>query len=611
MTRNDDIERVLQQWFTEGPRHMSDRVFDGTFERIERLPRRRFADFLERLPAMHLNLRLAVGAAVLVALVGTGLIVMHGLPSVGTQPSPSPTSDPAVTGAALQSWWSAVGDRLSPGDWGPTDNTFEIDATGLGIEQVHGNVLSSWYLIDGGSRLVVRWEREVIGSVPSYERWGCQIGDEGIYAVRLGDGGATLTLGLISDPCAPRAVFLPGAWARCAGGSSCVVDVPSRPSPDANAASSAAPDPTTGSTMLPSAVAVALQGGWTSIGLRPMPGLPDATTDGAPGGVVEFFIDPTSILVNQFKGDVSNAWTIDAEMGGLQVRTESPRGPNGGLWEDCPIGDEGSYKVGLSPDRALLTLTVGHDACASRSAVMNGQWTRWPCAGVPFRAPCRTELAVGQHVVAKVQPFGGGTSGQLAYEVPAGWGMDYIPPTWDELSQRQHLALLRLSAPDSDAIKVYSSVYASSPVQTSGKPAPACRESGIGIAQTPSAVATWLATIPGLVVGTPAPITVGGLDGAMVDVSLVPGWTIQCGSFSYEGETPPTAPIYDDEPLRTFAELEGGDMVTVTDGNRARYMLLDGGDEHPLLIVIEATDASWDDMLAAAMPVIESMEFTR
>ena len=70
MTRNDDIERVLQQWFTEGPRHMSDRLFDGTFERIERLPKRRLAGLGMRLPAMNLNIRLAAAAAVVVALVG-------------------------------------------------------------------------------------------------------------------------------------------------------------------------------------------------------------------------------------------------------------------------------------------------------------------------------------------------------------------------------------------------------------------------------------------------------------------------------------------------------------------------------------------------------------
>lgn len=242
MTRNDDIERVLEQWFRDGPRHMSDRLFDGTLDRIERLPRGRLADLQSRWPAMNLNVRFAAAAALVIAVAGAGLYVLNRAPSFGSQP----TRDVAEVRAALQSWWSAVGDRLSPADWGPTDNTFEIDATGLGIEQAHGNVLSSWSLTDGGGRLVLTWEREVLGSVPTDQRWRCQVGDEGVYTVGLAEGDRKLTLGLVSDPCAPRAVFLAGDWTRCPTVSkyTCPGVIDDGPSPDGNAAASAAPAPT-------------------------------------------------------------------------------------------------------------------------------------------------------------------------------------------------------------------------------------------------------------------------------------------------------------------------------------------------------------------------------
>ena len=45
MTRDHDIERVLDQWFTEGPTQMPDRFLDGTLDRIDRAPQRRLADF--------------------------------------------------------------------------------------------------------------------------------------------------------------------------------------------------------------------------------------------------------------------------------------------------------------------------------------------------------------------------------------------------------------------------------------------------------------------------------------------------------------------------------------------------------------------------------------
>jgi hypothetical protein len=45
---------------------------------------------------------------------------------------------------------------------------------------------------------------------------------------------------------------------------------------------------------------------------------------------------------------------------------------------------------------------------------------------------------------------------------------------------------------------------------------------------------------------------------------------------------------------------------------RARYILLDRGDGQTLLIDIEAQDAApWPAVLAAAMPVVNTFEFTR
>ena len=40
MTRDQDIERVLERWFTEGPTQMPDRLFEYV-DHIDRLPQRR------------------------------------------------------------------------------------------------------------------------------------------------------------------------------------------------------------------------------------------------------------------------------------------------------------------------------------------------------------------------------------------------------------------------------------------------------------------------------------------------------------------------------------------------------------------------------------------
>jgi hypothetical protein len=61
--------------------------------------------------------------------------------------------------------------------------------------------------------------------------------------------------------------------------------------------------------------------------------------------------------------------------------------------------------------------------------------------------------------------------------------------------------------------------------------------------------------------------------------------------------------------LSTF---DGATDVIMTGVGRSRYFLLDHGDGRSLLIAVEAQDiATWDSVLADAMPIIDSFQFTR
>jgi hypothetical protein len=381
MTRNDDIERVLEQWFTEGPRHMSDRLFDGTFDRIERLPRGRLADLQSRLPTMNLNVRLAATAAIVIALVGAGF-VMTRVPGVGDQPSPTSSTDVSATAAALQSLWEAVGDRESPGDWGVDDNSFNIDATGLRIEQVHGDVLSTLSLTEGGSRLVLTFRHGITTGIGNTnQQWRCQVGDEGIYTVRLTPDGRTLTLGLVSDPCVPRAAFLPGDWTRsfCQSGYyACSVAL-------------AEIDPE---------LAADLTATWTSVGGRPVPGAQIDTQIG-----VAF--EPTSLSMNGFKGWVASDWFVSTN-GSLVLRLTEPQDSLTSQHWSCQTHDRGTYKVALSADRQTLTVTLEADACDTRASILAGAWLRCPVAngGCPGWAEhaSRLEPSPGASAQKKLVP---------------------------------------------------------------------------------------------------------------------------------------------------------------------------------------------------------------
>ena len=262
-----------------------------------------------------------------------------------------------------------------------------MDATGLGIEQVHGNVLSSWTLTNGGTRLVVRWEREVTGSVPSDERWRCHVGDEGAYTVRLAEDGARLILGLVSDPCAPRAAFLLGSWTRC--GTDCGDEVAAlAPIAPGSSGDRSLPD-----LSLPSASD--LRGHWTHVedgGPSPAP----THVDVVQGSATELLFEPVSFVVGGTEPRFTGPWFIH-EAGMLSV----------GLWSSppnwfCEIGAQGVYYVHLRGD--VLSISIQSDQCITRAASLEGDWTRNP----------EGQLGSARRTLPEFRPFGPGTTGSLS-----------------------------------------------------------------------------------------------------------------------------------------------------------------------------------------------------
>ena len=137
-------------------------------------------------------------------------------PAAPTSPSPSawPTSSPTEIVSAVRGFWVSIGTRVSPFG-NPGSDVFNVSETALRIEQFHGPVLSTLSVSSDG-RLVVRFEHGVLGlnSNLHNQQWTCDVGALGTYDVALSPDRGTMTLGLVSDPCAPRAAFLPGPWTR-------------------------------------------------------------------------------------------------------------------------------------------------------------------------------------------------------------------------------------------------------------------------------------------------------------------------------------------------------------------------------------------------------------
>jgi hypothetical protein len=254
----------------------------------------------------------------------------------------------------------------------------------------------------------------------------------------------------------------------------------------------------------------------------------------------------------------------------------------------CHRDDRGTYTFGFNETGRVLTIGLVDDPCPARAAAISGAWARADC---PNRSSvCLGDLDPGAHVSTTYNPFMPRDAyvydyGRLSYTVPAGWTNVIDGP--------DGFGLARQGAPDA-AILLSSTAIADS--QAPG--CPGTVEPGIG--RTAAALASWLTTLPGVDATTPATVTVGGLDGVTLDVSIKPTWTQTC---PYSGGKPYIAMFTNGDPVNNY---DWG----LAAGGAARLFLLDLPDGRATLIDVEAPDqATWEALITDAMPVVATFEF--
>lgn len=262
----------------------------------------------------------------------------------------------------------------------------------------------------------------------------------------------------------------------------------------------------------------------------------------------------------------------------------------------CQPQDEGTYDFTLSPDSTVLTLTPVADQCQPRTAALAGDWIRAACPEPNQQAWCLGNLAPGTHVSTQftplVPPINGQDSysyGALSYTVPTGWAnMD---------DDNIGYVLARQDAPVNTGIWVWSDVVPHSQADMcSSTPEP-------GVGRDSAAFAAWLTTLPGLITTAPVPVTISGLSGLMVDLSVAPTWTASC-PYAYTAGLP---------LVSTYSSpTAGGVDWNIQGEGRTRIILLDIGDGRALLIDIEAQNkADYDALLPEAMQVVNSFVFNQ
>lgn len=119
-----------------------------------------------------------------------------------------------------------------------------------------------------------------------------------------------------------------------------------------------------------------------------------------------------------------------------------------------------------------------------------------------------------------------------------------------------------------------------------------------GVGTSIDDIAGWLTNHPGLATTEPKPVTVGGLEGIYVDISLDPEWTVTC-------------PYSDGLPIVPFIIGDGVSQVhhVILPGFEERLYLLDWNGKN-VAIEVGPEGTSLEKYLNDVLPIIESLKFT-
>jgi hypothetical protein len=217
-------------------------------------------------------------------------------------------------------------------------------------------------------------------------------------------------------------------------------------------------------------------------------------------------------------------------------------------------------RSGLAPALAAVLLLAG---CASE--------------GTPTATPAqRQALPGGDYRSAGFRPA-------VAFTLPDGW-----------LITEDSADLLALQPVTSDAVGIYlfrspraASQQADCPITPVPEVGPMARD-----------LVDWMAALPGLETGDRQPVSLGGLTGFALDVSIVGGWTASC----------PFANGLPTVPLLVGAT---SDLRWVVAGSeRLRLRVLDDPAGGTVVVDIDAFDGTlFDGFLPIAAPIVDSLRF--
>jgi hypothetical protein len=218
---------------------------------------------------------------------------------------------------------------------------------------------------------------------------------------------------------------------------------------------------------------------------------------------------------------------------------------------------------------ALIVVAVALAACGGAVAPPA------PGATPEVTVPATTPMPAGTYTTTAFQP-------SLTFTVPEGWELAADTPTWVQL---------RPAGTENLGLYVFRDAIALS----QDAACPTTPEPGVGTTSTE--LTTWLRGLPGLVAGSPALVTVGGLRGTSIDLAIKDGWTASC-------------PFANGVPTVPLIRNDGIERWVLAGSERLRFYLLDvpGGGN----VVVDVDDfegSQIDALIKDAAPIIKSFVF--
>ena len=187
-------------------------------------------------------------------------------------------------------------------------------------------------------------------------------------------------------------------------------------------------------------------------------------------------------------------------------------------------------------------------------------------------------LPAGTHTTAVFQPV-------TTYTVPAGW----VNPTDDT----DYFNLF----PVNDVNQLNGVHLFHNPQPLSQDPAcPKAAEPGVGTTSTD--LVLWIRSLKGLNVSQPTMVSVGGIAGTQIDVSIHTSWTQSC-SFA---NGMPTVPLFF-RPAAASGWWVAGD-------EKMRLYLIDVPNQGTVVVDLDSFDGSgFGDLLTAGTAIVKSLQF--